>query len=116
MNPTSNSQYSKSKLFNFLEDLAHYLIEEENDILKYYQKFNLLSKPLFDSGQLTLQEHNAAFMCRFHPDNHADLLLCLLAKFPSMCGKQPFPYRDIFQTVHKVFADDEDPLFHVSKP
>jgi hypothetical protein len=116
VDPASDSQYSKRKLFDFLEDSAHYLMEEENDVLRYYREFNLLSKPLFDSGRLTSQERDAAFMRGFHPDDCADLLPRLLAKFPSVRGKRPFPYKDVFQTAREVFADDEDPLFHVSEP
>jgi len=90
-------------------------MEEENDVLRYYQEFNLLSKPLFDSGQLTSQECDAAFMCGFHPNNCSDLLLRLITKFLSVCGKWAYPFKDVFQTTHEVFADDEDPLFHTSE-
>ena len=115
MDPTSDSQYSKRKLFDFIKDSVHYLMEEENDVLRYYQEFNLLSKPLFDLGRLTSQECDAAFMCSFHPDDCSDLLPCLIAKFLSVCGKWAYPFKDVFQTVCEVFVDDKDPLFHASE-
>jgi hypothetical protein len=90
-------------------------MEEENNVLRYYQEFNLLSKPLFDSGWLTSQECDAAFMCGFHPDDCSDLLPRLIAKFPSVCGKWAYPFKDVFQTACEVFADDEDLLFHASE-
>jgi hypothetical protein len=94
VDPASDSQYSKRKLFDFLEDSAHYLMEEENDVLRYYREFNLLSKPLFDSGRLTSQERDTAFMRGFHPDDRSNLLPRLIAKFPSVHGKRAFPFRD----------------------
>ena len=83
--------------------------------MRYYQEFNLLSKPLFDSGWLTSQECDTAFMHSFHPNDHSDLLPHLIAKFLSVHGKQAYPFKDIFQTVREVFVDNEDPLFHASK-
>jgi hypothetical protein len=35
VDPASDSQYLKRKLFDFLEDSVHYLMEEENDVLWY---------------------------------------------------------------------------------
>jgi hypothetical protein len=116
VDPATNSQYLKQKLFDFIEDAAQFFMEEENNILKYYQEFNLLSKPLFNLGRLTSQECDTAFMHRFHPDNCTDLLPCLIAKFLSVCGKRAFPYKDVFQTMHEVFVDDKDPLFHTFEP
>jgi len=115
VDPATDSQYSKRKLFNFIEDSAQFFMEEENDVLRYYQEFNLLSKPLFNSGQLTSQECDMAFMHGFHPNNCSNLLLRLIAKFLSVHGKQAYPFKDIFQTVRAVFVDNEDPLFHASK-
>jgi len=104
----------KRKLFDFIEDSAHYLIEK-SVILRYYQEFNLLSKPLFNLGWLTLQECDTAFMHGFHPDDCSNLLLHLIAKFLNVYSKRAYPFKDVFQTAGEVFADDEDLLFHASK-
>jgi hypothetical protein len=115
VDPVTDSRYTKQRLFDFIEDSASAYMEEENDVLRYYREFNLLSKPLFDSQRLTSQERDAAFMRGFHPDDRADLFPRLIMKFPNMRGKQAFPYKEVFQTAWEVFADDEDPLFHASE-
>jgi len=91
----------------------------EEDVIAYYRKFMVLSKPLVDSVKLTGEDRNSLFWEGFHLDDQQHIEIRLLAQHPNHSDDDPFEYLDVYETVwavcggkHLSSLDDSDNSNH----
>src|SRR5712672_3201658 len=91
----------------------------EEDVITYFRKFLVLSKPLVDSVKLTSEDRNSLFWEGFHPDNQRHMEIRLLAQHPNHSDNNPFDYLDVYKTARAVCGgkclsslDDSDESDH----
>jgi hypothetical protein len=116
INPTLQGRYSKQKLLDFASCTTQILMADEQAVLKYYQAFNKLSKPLLDSSRITQGKHDATFWCSFHPEDCKALHEHLIAKQPDKPRGQAFDYKDILKITRAIFSGDNDFLLQEPPP
>lgn len=79
-------------------------MNDKEDVLQYYQHFLVLSKPLLDSQQLTIREHDKAFWCGFHSRDHTEMYSRLIAKHPDQPAGIHFNYLDVYRMARATFS------------
>ena len=82
-------------------------MSNEGDVLQYYCKFLVLSKPLLDTQQLTVGMCNKLFWQGFHAKDHSEMRARLLAKHPDQPSKVAFDYSDIYKVAKATFSGED---------
>jgi len=95
-------RYSKTKLKAWIKNSSQKRMNGEEDIIAYYRKFMVLSKPLVDSVKLTGEDRNSLFWEGFHLDNQRRMEIRLLAQHPNHSDDDPFEYLDVYKTARAV--------------
>jgi len=116
ISPTTQGRFSKQKLVELTNWSAGLPMEEETDVINYHCKFNLLSKPLLEAGQITTGKRNTFFWCGFHPKDHLALWEHFIAKQPDRPKGQAFDLQDVLDMAIAIFSGDDDLLFQEPPP
>src|SRR5712671_1740693 len=112
-------RYSKTKLKAWIKNSSRKRMNGEEDVIAYYRKFMVLSKPLVDAVKLTSEDRNSLFWEGFHPDDQRRMEIRLLAQHPNHSDDDPFEYLDVYETARAVCGgkrlsplDDSDDSDH----
>ena len=108
---TTQGRSSRQKLYEFTIQSAQSRMNEQGDILQYYRRFLLLSKPLLDSHVITTKERDGMFWCGFHPEDRPFMSSRLIAMRPEQPVHQPFDYQDVLRIARAVFRGNNVPPF-----
>jgi hypothetical protein len=95
--PSVPSRHSEQKLLDFVRDSSRYRMNSEGDVLQYYRDFLALSKPLVDSQRLSIHKRDKTFWSGFHPRDHTELYLRLIAKYPDQPSCTCFDFLDVYR-------------------
>jgi hypothetical protein len=80
-------------------------MEDEEDVIEYYQRFHTLSKPLLKSQRLTTGQRNEAFWRGFHSMDRAEMYDRLRAELPHQPAGVCFDYLDVYRVARMIFSD-----------
>jgi hypothetical protein len=100
---TPENQARLQTLQAFIRYSSRYQMLCEVDVLQYYEQFLVLSKLMTITGFLTSDEHNTAFWCRFHLDDHRVLQPHSL--------DTPFHFKDVFMSTQAAFVYKSEPMY-----
>ena len=103
----------KQWLRNFVQDLSRRRMASDEDVLEYHKRFACLSATLIHSGYLLKEERDDTFWSGFHPLDRKMLSWHLCDIHPFQRYDDPFPLKDVYNCVCRVFAyyrDDDDYL------
>ena len=70
----------KQGLYEFIDQSSKWLIEDEDNVSRYFEHFQTLSNPLIYFGFISKSECNQLFWQGFHPNNCAMLLPHLVGR------------------------------------
>ena len=73
---------AEQKLLDFVRRSSKSCMSDEEDVLHYYRRFLVLSKPLMDSRRLATSQRNKAFWHGFHGRDRAEMYARLIPKYP----------------------------------
>jgi hypothetical protein len=99
--------YSKQKLSEFVKSASKSHKTEDDDVLQYYRRLLILSKPLLDSRRLTEEERDAAFWYGFHQDDRSAMTARLIAKHLDQSEGRAFDCQDLFKMARAVFTGQQ---------
>jgi hypothetical protein len=101
------SLYSQQKLYDFVKYSARTRATGQSDVIQYYRRFMMLSKPLITSDRLTREERNRAFWLGFHPEDRNEMHPRLIAQHPRQPTGKPFNIQDVYSTARAVFTGNQ---------
>ena len=104
---STKGQYTRQKLYDFVQYSAKSPITEEDDVHRYYRRFLILSKPLLDSQRMTDEERDGAFWWGFHPQDRAAMTSRLIAKNPDHVEGDAYNYNDVYKVARTVFSGNQ---------
>ena len=102
-NASARSRHSKQKLHDFIRYSSKQQMTEEEDVLQYYRRFLVFSKPLMDARRLTDEECNKAFWLGFHPRDRSRMFARLIARHPDQDADEHFNYLDVYNVARSTF-------------
>ena len=101
---SARSRHSKQKLYDFARYSSKTQMNEEEDVLQYYRRFLIFSKPLVDARRLTEEECNKMFWLGFHPRDRSRMFSRLIAKHPDQNSDEHFNYLDVYKVARATFS------------
>jgi len=114
INPSTEGQFLKQKLVDFVDKYARKRMDDEADVINYHRQFNTKGKFLLDSGRVTQGEFNAIFWRGFHREDRHALCERLIAKQPDRPQGRAFDIQDVLNIARAVFLGDND--FYSQEP
>ena len=102
--PSVPSRHSEQRLLDFVRESSKSCMNDEADVLQYYQDFLALSKPLLDSQRLSIYKRDKAFWLEFHPHNRSEMYARLIAKHPDQPSSAYFNYLDVYRVARVTFT------------
>jgi len=103
VNPSTEGQFSKQKLVDFVDKYAQKHMDDKADIINYYRQFNTKGKFLLNSGRVTQGEFNAIFWHGFHREDWHALHERLITKQPNRPQGWAFDIQDVLNIARAVF-------------
>src|SRR5712691_11162679 len=94
----------KQGLYEFIDRSSKRLIEDEDDVSRYFEHFQTLSKPLIYFGFISKSECNQLFWQGFHPNDRARLLPQLVGRRSTRQPGVEFHFQELFDRVHAIFS------------
>ncbi|KAI0284094.1 hypothetical protein BC826DRAFT_973531 [Russula brevipes] len=119
--PAQSQCHSRQRLREFLSHSSKFRMQGESDVRQYYRQFLRLSKPLFDSYELTRTERNNAFWYGFHPEDQNEIFSQLIAQYPMQPRDTAFDLWDVYEvaqvisTKHNTCQNLEDFIDRMSR-
>jgi len=116
VNPTTEGQFSKQKLLDFVNKYTCKHMGDETNVINYQHKFNSLGKTLLDLGHITKGEYNTIFWHGFHLEDQQELHKRLIAKHLDKPKGQAFSIKEVLKIARAVFSGDNDFLYQEPSP
>jgi len=80
------------------------LMNKEDQVIKYYNRFLDLAEPLLDARWLDDNDTDKLFWYGFHPEDRAMLLYWLCSKYPHQQSEVYFTLRQVFRAARNIFS------------
>src|SRR5712691_1978465 len=94
----------KRRLYEFIDRSSRRLIEDEDDVSRYFERFQTLSDPLTYFGFISKSECNQLFWQGFHPNDRAMLLPYLVGRCSTQQPGANFNFQELFDQVYAIFS------------
>src|SRR5712691_7588771 len=94
----------KQGLYEFIDRSSKRLIEDKDDVSRYFEHFQTLSKDLIYFDFISKSECNQLFWQGFHPNDRARLLPYLGGRHSIRQPGEKFNFQELFDRVHAIFS------------
>jgi len=103
-NHQPQDRHVKQNIFDYVRWSMEALMNKEDQVIKYYNRFLDLAEPLLDARWLDDNDTDKLFWYGFHPEDRAMLLYWLCSKYPHQQSEVYFTLRQVFRAARNIFS------------
>jgi hypothetical protein len=97
-------RYTKPQLYEFVRESASKPIKKEGDVVTYYQRFLMISKPLLDARKLTIEERDEMFWHGLSPESRHEILPRFMLRNPIGAAADIYAMEDVYDAARETYA------------